>query len=818
MPLNTASKIFFRLISSAGLFIPASHAGEIYGSVKASAGQAVSGAQIVLFRQGGGPAPLGKTASDQTGSFRFAGTPAEGNLLIEVTAPGFGAVSVSARADAHTTVVLAVSAVHQRIFVTAEGSAQTIDQVSKAASVIGGEEIDQRNEYSVSEALRDVPGMLIRNLGGPGQATSVRIRGLRADATAMLIDGLRFRDVATTQADASSFLSTLNVINLDRVEVLRGSGSSLYGTNAVGGTVNVVTDAGGGRRHGAVLMEGGSLGLLRGRATLSGGLRDDRLTYSAGLLHLNVMSGVDGDDRARSSGAQSFARYTVSGRTSISGRFLFSDDFVQPNLSPTSTGIPAANIPNTTIVEAIPISPDQLRNSAAGLAIAPGSATYIPNRNDPDNRRASRFATAAAILRHAIHPGADVQGSYSRVDTDRYFQNGPAGAGTQPRVSNYSRFRGAIDTADARLNLRPAPWSTLTGGYEFEREDYLNVDDNRLPAPGAVSTRTKAGQRAHAAYFASQSSLLNQRLQVSLSGRMQSFATRQPVFRYAGAANNYDAVAVQSPPRALTGDIALSYFHAASATKLRAHGGNSYRAPGLYERYGSGFSYNATTNAVLFSPYGDPRLAPDRYNSVDAGVDQYLFGEKLRASATWFYTRIAQITQFDSAASAVIPGRDPFLRTSGYYNGAGGTSRGAELSVEVRPHRSALLRGSYWYTNADTNQDTAVRGFFSALSVPAQAWTAFWHQDLGRRTDVTFDLYHSGDYYNSLFAAGRARAYHYAGVTKLDAVFSRQLRDADSYTLRWHAKADNLLNRRYFENGFQAPRATFLTGLRIAFK
>src|SRR4029079_13611842 len=125
-----------------------------------------------------------------------------------------------------------------------------IDQISKAATVIDAGEIAQRNEYSLSETLRDTPGLLVRNLGGPGQATSIRMRGLRADATAILIDGLRFRDVATTQADASSLRSTLNIINVDRVEVLRGSGSSLYGTNAVGGTVNIVTDPGGGQQHG----------------------------------------------------------------------------------------------------------------------------------------------------------------------------------------------------------------------------------------------------------------------------------------------------------------------------------------------------------------------------------------------------------------------------------------------------------------------------------------------------------------------------------------------------------------------------------------
>ena len=49
--------------------------------------------------------------------------------------------------------------------------------------------------------------------------------------------------------------------------------------------------------------------------------------------------------------------------------------------------------------------------------------------------------------------------------------------------------------------------------------------------------------------------------------------------------------------------------------------GNAYRAPSLYERFGAGFSTNFTTGRVVFTPYGDPRLSPDRYNSGDVGVD-----------------------------------------------------------------------------------------------------------------------------------------------------------------------------------------------------
>ena len=112
----------------------------------------------------------------------------------------------------------------------------------------------------------------------------------------------------------------------------------------------------------------------------------------------------------------------------------------------------------------------------------------------------------------------------------------------------------------------------------------------------------------------------------------------------------------------------------------------------------------------------------------------------------------------------------------------------------------------------------AVRGFFKALSVPAHSFNAMLHQQLGRKNDVTVDLYHSADYYNALSAAGRARAYLYSGVTKMDVVFNREVWSGDKHSLKAYAKVDNVLNQRFYENGFQGPRATFLTGVQVLFK
>src|SRR5205085_11679415 len=123
--------------------------------------------------------------------------------------------------------------------------------------------------------------------------------------TSVLIDGQRFRDPTAPQGDASGFLSDFTVTDAGRVEVLRGSGSSLYGTNAVGGVVNVVTEEGGGPFRGQLFAEGGSLGFMRGRAQVAGSAGEaERVVYRAAASHPNVTRGVDRDDSTRNERAQ----------------------------------------------------------------------------------------------------------------------------------------------------------------------------------------------------------------------------------------------------------------------------------------------------------------------------------------------------------------------------------------------------------------------------------------------------------------------------------------------------------------------------------
>ncbi len=248
---------------------------------------------------------------------------APGEYLVDGEAPGFARaeariVRLSRGEDEELELTLAIAAHREEVVVTASSTPQTLGEISKAITNVATPEIDERDEYSIPEALRTVPGLRVQELGGPGSFVSIKTRGLRNEDTAVLIDGARFRDPTAPQGDASAYLQDLVVTDTDRVEVLRGSSSSLYGTNAIGGVINIVTRDGGGRPRGSLFSEGGSLGFFRARGQVGGGAADDRFTYSAALSYLNISEGLDGNDAARNtSGAGTDPSSFVSHRDAL---------------------------------------------------------------------------------------------------------------------------------------------------------------------------------------------------------------------------------------------------------------------------------------------------------------------------------------------------------------------------------------------------------------------------------------------------------------------------------------------------------------------
>src|SRR6266404_8379104 len=497
------SVLLFALTHSALALAQASGNTSITGHVKDPQGANLPGANVTLYARE--RTFRLTTTTDSTGTYRFERL-APGEYLVEAEAEGFAstrAQQVVIERGKLTTldISLELSSVRSTVVVTASDTPQSVDEVSKAVTVVDKQAIDDRDELAIAESLRTVPGLRVQQLGGPGSFTSIKTRGLRNEDTAVLIDGLRFRDAAAPQGDASGFLEDLIVTDVSRVEVLRGSGSSVYGSNAIGGVINLVTDEGGGPVHGNVLAEGGGLGMFRGRAQVAGGARNNSFGYSAGFSHLNVSRGIDGQDEARNTSGQGRVLFRLTRTTTLSGRIYAGTSRLQLNNSPQGIG----TLPATGIIEAIPLSLTELRRFEAGVPTSQlnvGAATFIPAANDPDNLRKSNFFSGALIFTQRPTERFGYTVSYQGLTTHRSSLSGPLGVGFQPvGGGTRSDFDGRIHTFNARFDARVGHVNFITGGYEFESENFRNPSFQVNPANNSTVDVT---ERSHALFIQDQ--------------------------------------------------------------------------------------------------------------------------------------------------------------------------------------------------------------------------------------------------------------------------------------------------------------------------
>ncbi|WP_417621847.1 TonB-dependent receptor plug domain-containing protein [Parasphingorhabdus sp.] len=127
----------------------------------------------------------------------------------------------------------------REIIVTATGIAQNIDETGIAVSVITEAHIRDQQAVSIADVLQELPGVNVTQSGGLGAQTSVRIRGAESDQTLVLINGIRVNDPSSP--DGAFDFGNLTAGNIERVEVLRGANGVTWGSQAVGGVVNVTT-------------------------------------------------------------------------------------------------------------------------------------------------------------------------------------------------------------------------------------------------------------------------------------------------------------------------------------------------------------------------------------------------------------------------------------------------------------------------------------------------------------------------------------------------------------------------------------------------
>ncbi|MBA3513501.1 MAG: TonB-dependent receptor, partial [Pyrinomonadaceae bacterium] len=454
-----------------------------------------------------------------------------------------------------------------------------------------------------------------------------------------------------------------------------------------------------------------------------------------------------------------------------------------------------------------PLSRAELRRFEMGVPrgqLKVDGATFIPDANDPDASAASRFFNGAFTFAQRPVEAFGYTISYQGLATRRSNRNGPGGVGFQPfGGSTRSEADGRIQTLNARTDFRIGKHNFVNAGYEFENVNFLN---RSFPPNPSGNTSTDVSERSSTLFVQDQLRFLGDRLQLSAAFRAQFFSLSKPEFTPTAGAP-YIGIAFSGPANAYTGDGSIAYFFRATNTKLRAHVGNGYRAPSLFERFGTSFF------GGFFSPLGDPRLRPERSIAFDGGIDQSLADNRLRLSATYFYTRLQEVIGFDFSGK-INPQTDPFGRFFGFLNTGGGLARGLELSATASPTRTLQLFTSYTYTNSDQREpQISGSGVISSLVIPDHQFAAVVTQRLGRRAFLNFDLTATSDYLAPVFPL----VYRFKSLIKADLGASYELPFTEQRRLRFFGYLDNLFDRENFESGFRTPGRTGRAGASLSF-
>ena len=756
----------------------------ISGTITDAAGGRISGATAKLFTS----ALLTRvTNSAADGAFSFADLP-PGTYLLEFSAPGFQKQvrRLLLEAEAvHIEIQLEVGGLHQNVSVVASDLPEIPAEIAKSVSLLSAEELASRATVFLSDALSAVPALQIQQLGGPGRLASYRFRGLRPEDSAIFLDGFRFQDPADNRRSARPFLSDLLLTGADRIEVLRGAASTLYGSNAIGGLINVISEEPSQPLGGYVSVQGGSLGLLQGTAGIGGG--GQRATFGLDLAHVNYTRGVDSSDDYRISGGAARSRIQLTPHWSLFTRFSMSDSFALLNQDPSPVPELPALPAGEFVYEAVPV-PET-------------GATFYPQIDDPDYRQSNRFYMGAVRLDHHASSNWSQSFGYQSLRTRRFYDDGPglselgASLGYDQLFSTGPRsYDGSIDELFWRNVITIRNFYTVQFHLDWERTALDQTEFGQT---------TAAAQRAFSVSLQHQMRLLDGRLHISLAGGVQYFGLDRPAFSD-DTGNPYQSVAGIDAPSSYNGDASVAYFIAATNTKIRAHAGNGFRSPSLYERFGSG------GNGFY---YGNPELRPERTIFVDGGLDQYFLGDKVQASATYFFTRLQTIIDFNSTPE------DRFGRAFGYLNSGGGLARGVELSVSARPGPRVNFSASYTFTNSDQPAATSA-GTTRSLGVADHQFSLGLAVSPARRLKLQLQTYALSNHEFPLFGVlfpFPFGTFRFPGYVRTDLTGDYLLFEAEHSRLRLLARVDNLFNREYFQGGFVAPQATLRAGLRWDF-
>jgi len=431
------------------------------------------------------------------------------------------------------------SALRRDIVVTATRLETPEKKVGSSLTVITGEELARSHKAYVLEALEDVLGLSTLRNGGPGATSSVSIRGANSEHTLFLLDGLELND--PINPSRSYDLAHLSLSQVERVEILRGPQGLLYGSDALGGVVNIITRAGRGKPRLTLASSAGTLQTLTSDLGFSGSGR--KTDYSLSLFHERT-----GGISAASSAYPGNTERDGYRNLSLAARFGYAP---RPTKSLTLT------------VKAVEARTELDNNGG-------------PGGDDPNSRQDYGTLLVRGQYRGLSKGGRWEQAlSVSWLGARRDYTNPVDEAHLQDWEDG--SYRSDMFKLDWQNNFFLHPAHTLTAGLELEEEkgrsDYVSES-----AWGTYESPFPSVRAGSAGVY-----LLDQ------------WEVRERFFVTAGVRADRHSRA----GAAVTFRVAPAYLVTATGTKLKASFGTGFKSPSLYQLFAPETSWGPVGNPAL---------------------------------------------------------------------------------------------------------------------------------------------------------------------------------------------------------------------------
>lgn len=298
-------------------------------------------------------------------------------------------------------------------------------ETGSSTTVITAEEIKKTGKTTVQEVLRTVPSVSVMQNGALGGLTAVYLRGAKPGHTLVLIDGIEVNDPMAT--DRSFNFAHLTVDNIERIEVVRGPQSPLYGSDAIGGVINIITKKGSGKPKLEVSCEGGSDNTVKQEVGLSGGA--EKLDYSFSV------SGRRSDGISKAADTAEEDDYE---NTALSSRMGYKiSDEARLNLA--------------------------LRWTDAVTGLDDGAYEDDPNYTAWWRNLAAKLSLEQAVTSWWQHHLSFAYNDVRRKDRDEKDS-------IDTTEDKQSWFKGDNKKMEWQHNFSPVDWDMLTCGFEYEEE------------------------------------------------------------------------------------------------------------------------------------------------------------------------------------------------------------------------------------------------------------------------------------------------------------------------------------------------------------